>query len=322
MQKNYTDLVSIYMLTYNRKKYLKEAIAAVLKQTYKNFKLIILDNGSTDGTKEMVQSINDLRVEYRYSKSEGYHTNTQKAFDECTTEFLIVLHDDDIVDATYLEEILFIIYSSDYVAVSVAARFINENGDLLSGGIFSDTNHVYEKEQYFKQFYSKKAISMVYPSVIYRHSFYKDHKIFIDNFNCRDQYLWFQTERYGGKFFFYNKQLISYRLHVAQESNLNRGFMDMQLLDFIMHDMYYYKLLKKFSHGVRYRVWHIYLVIVNKYYHGLIETEKFNSFIEYDYIKELKKTIPGKILYAKILFFIKFKTLSRIIVKLHDILCD
>ncbi len=323
MQKIYTDLVSIFILTYNRKNYLKKAIEAVLNQTYSNFKLVILDNGSSDGTREMVQSMKDPRVEYRYSKSEGLPTNTQRAFKECTTEFLIILHDDDIVDKTYLEEILPVIYSSDYAAVSVAARFINEAGDILNGGIFSTTNHSYEKEEYFKQYYRKRAISMVYPSVIYRHSFYKNHIFFIDNLKagpCRDQYLWFQTERYGGKLFFYNKQLISYRLHAAQDSNSNRGFMDMELLDFLMQDPYYYMLLKKYAKGVKYRVWHIYLVVVNKYYHGLIETKKFNSFLEYNYIKELTKTISGKILYIKILFFFKYKALSKLIVKLHDLL--
>ena len=58
-------LVSVVIPTYNRIYTLPASVDSVLKQTYENLELIIMDDGSTDGTKEYVESIADKRVRYR-----------------------------------------------------------------------------------------------------------------------------------------------------------------------------------------------------------------------------------------------------------------
>ncbi|MDE5679082.1 MAG: glycosyltransferase, partial [Lachnospiraceae bacterium] len=61
-------LVSIVIPTYNRIHTLPASVDSVLKQTYENLELIIMDDGSTDGTEEYVKGITDERV--RYSKAD------------------------------------------------------------------------------------------------------------------------------------------------------------------------------------------------------------------------------------------------------------
>jgi len=61
MEKN---LVSVITPTYNRGELFKETIQSVLNQTYHNFEYIIIDDGSTDNTKEIVQSFQDKRIKY------------------------------------------------------------------------------------------------------------------------------------------------------------------------------------------------------------------------------------------------------------------
>ena len=58
--KNY--LVSVIMPVYNVEKYLKEAIDSILNQTYENIELIIIDDCSTDGSKDIIKSYNDSRI--------------------------------------------------------------------------------------------------------------------------------------------------------------------------------------------------------------------------------------------------------------------
>lgn len=60
--------VSIVLPTYNRGHTLKRSIQSVLDQTYKDFELIIVDDGSTDNTKSIVESVSDNRITYIYSK--------------------------------------------------------------------------------------------------------------------------------------------------------------------------------------------------------------------------------------------------------------
>lgn len=61
-------MISVIIPTYNRAELLKRAAQSVLAQTYKDFELIIVDDGSTDNTKEIVESLNDSRIVYVYQK--------------------------------------------------------------------------------------------------------------------------------------------------------------------------------------------------------------------------------------------------------------
>ncbi|MFC2040591.1 glycosyltransferase family 2 protein, partial [Chloroflexota bacterium] len=56
--------VSVVLPTYNRANTLGRAIQSVLKQTHENLELIVVDDGSTDNTEEVVRSFNDWRMRY------------------------------------------------------------------------------------------------------------------------------------------------------------------------------------------------------------------------------------------------------------------
>ena len=57
-------MVSVLMCTYNRRFCLKQAIDSVLCQTYPDFEFVIVDDGSTDGTEELIKSYQDPRIRY------------------------------------------------------------------------------------------------------------------------------------------------------------------------------------------------------------------------------------------------------------------
>ena len=57
-------MVSILTPTYNRVSFLREAAAHVLEQSFRDFEWIIVDDGSTDGTEEMIRKIPDARIKY------------------------------------------------------------------------------------------------------------------------------------------------------------------------------------------------------------------------------------------------------------------
>lgn len=314
--------VTLFMLTYNREFFLQLAIESVLKQTYSNFQLFILDNCSTDDTSDIIKAIDDPRVLYIKRESVRECTNSQFAFRECITEYLIVLHDDDILDRTYLEEILGKISNSNYAAVSVVGKYIDEKGKPISRRQSRITNESFSGKEYISQFYSKNSVSMVCPSVIYRKKFYNDYKKYIDIFDAgpaRDQVVWFQTERYGGQIHIFKKALLNYRIHTNQDSNINLGFLDMQLIDWLNEDPYYRTIVRKLGSGIRLKIWNAFKAVVRRYYKGSLDKERFDSFLKYQYIQEMRKSLLGNILYYKIMVIYTFPKISKKIVKTYEI---
>ena len=64
-------MISVIIPTFNREKTILRAIDSVLSQTYKDIELIIVDDGSTDNTKDIVESIDDIRIKYIFQKNSG-----------------------------------------------------------------------------------------------------------------------------------------------------------------------------------------------------------------------------------------------------------
>jgi glycosyltransferase involved in cell wall biosynthesis len=89
-------LVSVIIPTYNRASTLKEAIDSVLRQTYKNFELLILDDSSTDDTSDVVADFKDSRIKYiRHHCNVGLVANWTYGVKWAKGIFFSILGDDD-----------------------------------------------------------------------------------------------------------------------------------------------------------------------------------------------------------------------------------
>lgn len=89
-------LVSVVIPTYNRVHTLPRAIASVLNQTYKKLELIIIDDGSTDGTEEYIRSIKDNRIIYKRSDiNQGPSAARNRGAELAKGEYLAFQDSDD-----------------------------------------------------------------------------------------------------------------------------------------------------------------------------------------------------------------------------------
>lgn len=97
-------LFSIIIPTYNRASFIRIAVDNFLKQTYSNFEIIIIDDGSTDNTKEVVSAIGDDRIRY-YWKENGERGSARKMGAALALgEYINYFDCDDIAYPNHLEE--------------------------------------------------------------------------------------------------------------------------------------------------------------------------------------------------------------------------
>lgn len=97
--------VSVIMPTYNRAKIIKKAIKSVLMQTLENFELIVINDGSTDDTKETVSKFKDRRIIYLEKENGGPASARNLGIKHAKGEHIAYLDDDDIYYPCHLERL-------------------------------------------------------------------------------------------------------------------------------------------------------------------------------------------------------------------------
>lgn len=105
MQKNNFPLVSIIVPVYNSGMYLEECLNSILSQTYKNFELIIVNDGSLDNSLEIAKNIAniDCRIKIFSKENAGVSSARNFGIDKSTGDYIAFIDADDIVDNDFVE---------------------------------------------------------------------------------------------------------------------------------------------------------------------------------------------------------------------------
>lgn len=123
-------LVSVNMSVYNGEKYLKPAIDSILNQTFDNFELIIVDDGSTDKTAEILDSYDTPRIRVLTQEHHGISYGRNQALKVSRGEFVAVMDADDISFPERLEkQVNFLQMHPEIGLLGTWARFADEIKD-------------------------------------------------------------------------------------------------------------------------------------------------------------------------------------------------
>ncbi|HZX52481.1 MAG TPA: glycosyltransferase family A protein [Pseudomonas sp.] len=147
--------LTVALLTYNRRHYLQEAIDAILRQSYRDFELLVLDNCSTDGTAEYVLSLADPRIRYiRNAPNNCTVTfNCISAYHLAIGRRVIATHDDDIMENDMLErQMRFLDEHPGTALVWCRVSDIDQDGKSMLQASVSDVDRVFAPGEYITSF--------------------------------------------------------------------------------------------------------------------------------------------------------------------------
>ena len=122
--------VSICVPTYNRKDYLRESLDSIFAQTYKNYEVVVVDDGSTDGTAEMLEQ-SDYPLRYHRQKNSGDAAARNKLIKLAKGEFITFLDSDDLLMHDAVDRMMKVMQAEGGDAIVYGSYLrIDQNGQV------------------------------------------------------------------------------------------------------------------------------------------------------------------------------------------------
>ena len=222
--KNFNPLVSIVIPVYNGSNYVREAIDSALAQTYKNIEIIVVNDGSTDNTEEIVKSYG---TKLRYFKKEngGVSTALNLGIKKSKGEYISWLSHDDLYypdkverqvkklkenkELDYLQTIVFSYFDTFNVEKNIKNNSIN---NLLN---FSQEEPFYTFSMLDAFFSSKvNGCTLLIPKDIFNKFGYFDEK----QKTIQDYFLFIKLFKFGIKYLYIDEVLVTSRHHKEQDT--------------------------------------------------------------------------------------------------------
>ena len=188
-------LVTVAIPIFNAEKYLKYSIQSVLNQTYRDFELILINDGSTDKSLDIILSFHDERIRViDDGENKGLIERLNQSVKLARGEYYVRMDADDIMYITRIEEQLVFLQSHPDI-------------DVLGASIMTidDENHIHGSG-----YSSGNVSSFFHPTVMGRTKWFLENKYTAWAKRAEDTELWIRTS-HSSKFYSLGKPLLFYR---------------------------------------------------------------------------------------------------------------
>jgi len=208
---NYEPLVSVLMTAYNREIFIKESVESVIHSTYKNIELIIVDDGSTDNTIDVVKALmlNDKRIKlFQNENNLGDYPNRNKAAGYAIGKYMLYVDSDDTIQPDAIEYCVknLELYSTSDFSV------IYPHQDIRSPQLLNATSSIR------KHFFEKSFLNLGPGGVVFKRDFFFSNGMYSIKYGpANDLYshLKFASKGYV---LLLPYRYLNYRIHDGQES--------------------------------------------------------------------------------------------------------
>jgi len=197
--------ISIVTISFNQAQFLEECILSVLNQNYPNIEYIVVDPGSTDGSRDIIEKYRDRIKHVIYEKDDGPADGLNKGFAKATGDIYGFLNSDDTLLSGALSRIAEVFTGTDCDVVSGEGYLIDNNGRLIRNIMptkFVPTLYLYGAVTIFQQ-----GVFFLSDMFINSGGFNVENKI------CWDGELFLAMASIGAKFHYLHKPIATFRIY-------------------------------------------------------------------------------------------------------------
>ena len=211
-----SPLVSVIIPAYNVEKYIDDCLKSVFAQSYQNFEIIVIDDGSTDSTTEKVKGYEDSRLRYYYQENSGVSKARNYAMSLAKGNYVALLDSDDWWHEDKLEKQLKVL-EDESIDVSYTNQYLtDEFGTIIDSqsvnGFSGDIS-----DQIISQNFVNTSSAVIRKSFLDKVWGKYDESYPV----CEDWFFWFFLAINGAKYHFLEERMTPYR---QVSSSLSKDF--------------------------------------------------------------------------------------------------
>jgi glycosyltransferase involved in cell wall biosynthesis len=214
--------ISVVTISFNQAKYLEEAIRSIVEQDYPDLEYIIVDPGSTDGSREIIEKYSDRIHKIIFEPDNGPADGLNKGFALATGDAFGYMNADDILLPGTLTKV---------------AAYFEAHGEmdvLLGNGVQLDSNGIVTKKLYSSKWDLKRyaygaCMALQQATFFRRHAFGKTHGFNIANRTCWDGELLVDMSMTGARFLTVDDQFGGFRIYSESISGSGRSYSQYKL---------------------------------------------------------------------------------------------
>lgn len=151
------NLISIVIPLYNKEGCISKTLSSVLAQSYRDFEVVIVDDGSTDGSVRIVSSIPDERIRLITKGNGGPSSARNRGIKEAKGDYVAFIDADDIWSPDYLKEMVDLIVDFPDAVIWGFNYTMVHDGQVMDSDVEAYRGYVSEKWDYFPFFYSSSS---------------------------------------------------------------------------------------------------------------------------------------------------------------------
>jgi glycosyltransferase involved in cell wall biosynthesis len=189
------EMISVIIPVFNVKDYLKDCIESVINNTYKNLEIIMIDDGSQDGSSEIIDeyAARDSRIKTIHKENTGVSSARNAGLDIATGDYISFVDSDDFIEPQMFENLLEILRKEDADIVQCGYEKVDENTQKRQKMFQSDKVFLSNKDV-CEAYFVKSKLNLMLWNKLYKRKVIGDIRM-VEGRNNEDNMFWIDIIR-------------------------------------------------------------------------------------------------------------------------------